>query len=34
VRDALRPFGASITSQPLTPEAIVDAIEASTGGAP
>jgi len=31
VRDALRPFNAKITSQPLTPEAIIDAIEAGTG---
>jgi carbon-monoxide dehydrogenase large subunit len=31
VRDALRPFGAKITRQPLTPEAIVDAIEAGDG---
>jgi hypothetical protein len=30
VRDALAPFGARITSQPLTPEVIVDAIDAGT----
>jgi aerobic carbon-monoxide dehydrogenase large subunit len=30
VRDALTPFGARITSQPLTPEAIVDAIDAAS----
>ena len=31
VRDALRPFGAKINSQPLTPEAVVDAIDAAAG---
>lgn len=33
VRDALRPFGVKITTQPLTPDAIVRAIEAAGGGA-
>jgi carbon-monoxide dehydrogenase large subunit len=28
VRDSLRPFGAKITTQPLTPEVLVDAIDA------
>ena len=34
VRDALRPFGARITSQPLTPEAIIDAIDAACRAEP
>ena len=33
VRDALRPFGVKITTQPLTPDAIVRAIEAAGGDA-
>ena len=30
VRDALAPFGARITTQPLSPEVLLDAIDAGT----